>query len=64
LHSFGNFGISALHEVHNGFFELIAFDTLIDKQLVFNLGLFDEHIDHHGHLVHLATLSSLTLQLH
>ena len=67
-HGFFDFRVFFLHPIHDGLFQLIARDALIDKERVFDLSLIDKHIDHHFHFVatwplSLALLHSLHRKL-
>ena len=50
-HSFLHFWVLLADVVHYCLLEIVVVDTFLDKERVFNLGLVNEHIDHHFHLV-------------
>ena len=54
IHGFLDFGIVLSHEVHDRLLEIVIYYTLHGKERVFDLGLFNEHVDHHLHFVTLA----------
>ena len=60
LHGFLDLGVVLSDEEHNGLLELVTLYALCGKERVFDLGLVDEHVDHHLHFVTLA-LSGLAL---
>ena len=60
LHCLFYVGVFDAHEVHEGLFDVLTGDTLLDKDRVFDLGMVNEHINRLCHFV----LLGLRLLLH
>lgn len=66
-HGLLDFGVLLLDKVHHRSLKLIAAHTCLDKQLVIDLGLIDEHVNHQIHLAvgaHLGLLLEFSLLAH